>query len=160
MDDKKCRLYIAYGSNLNLKQMPRRCPSAEIVGTATLHNWRLRFRGGRSGAIATIEHQKGCKVPVLVWRLQPSDERALDSYEGWPYLYRKEQLQITINGKRTSAMVYIMNEVVRSYNAPSDAYFDSIYEGYKDAGFDTDILFYAAYGNADGFRKPGPANHS
>lgn len=159
-NQKKDRLYIAYGSNLNLKQMARRCPTAEIIGTAMLRNWRLRFRGGRCCAVATIERQNGGKVPVLVWQLQPSDEQALDGYEGWPYLYRKEQLRITVNGKRVSAMAYRMNDAARPYHIPSDAYFDSIYEGYKDAGFDTDILFRAAYGNADGFRKPGPADHS
>ena len=37
----KDRLYIAYGSNLNLEQMKRRCPTAEVVGTAELKNWRL-----------------------------------------------------------------------------------------------------------------------
>jgi len=37
------RLYIAYGSNLNLKQMAHRCPTAKVVGTAMLHNWRLAF---------------------------------------------------------------------------------------------------------------------
>lgn len=148
-NQKKDTLYIAYGSNLNLKQMARRCPSARLVGTAALYNWRLRFRGGHCNAVATIEPQKSYKVPVLVWRLQPTDERSLDSYEGWPYLYRKEQLRITVNGKRVSAMVYIMNDVVRSYNTPSNVYFDSIYMGYKDAGFDTDILFRAAYGNID-----------
>ena len=28
--------YIAYGSNLNLRQMARRCPTAKVVGTALL----------------------------------------------------------------------------------------------------------------------------
>ena len=37
------RLYIAYGSNLNLDQMKRRCPTAEVIGTAELKNWRLWF---------------------------------------------------------------------------------------------------------------------
>ena len=42
------RLYIAYGSNLNLEQMKRRCPTAEVVGTAELRNWRLWFRDRKS----------------------------------------------------------------------------------------------------------------
>lgn len=40
----KDRLYIAYGSNLNLEQMKHRCPTAEVVGAAELRNWRLWFR--------------------------------------------------------------------------------------------------------------------
>ena len=70
----KCRLYIAYGSNLNLEQMKHRCPTAEVVGTAELKNWRLWFRGGNHSAVATIERERGFKVPVLIWRIQPEDE--------------------------------------------------------------------------------------
>ena len=71
----KRRLYLAYGSNLNLEQMSRRCPTAEVVGTTILNNWRLMFRG-----VATVERCKGGKVPVLVWNIQPKDEAALDIY--------------------------------------------------------------------------------
>ena len=77
---EKDRFYIAYGSNLNLGQMARRCPTAEIVQTAYLRNYRLMFRG-KGAAVATVEKHKGSKVPVLIWQLQPSDERALDAYD-------------------------------------------------------------------------------
>ena len=99
------RLYIAYGSNLNLRQMSYRCPTAKVVGTAVLRNWRLLFCG-----VATIERYKGGEVPVLVWDIQPKDERALDIYEGYPQLYRKETVRVTLNGKQVKAMIYIMNK--------------------------------------------------
>lgn len=136
---KRPRYYIAYGSNLNLRQMNHRCPTAEVIGTATLSNWRLRFRGG-SSAVATIERATGYKVPVLIWQLQPSDEKMLDRYEGWPYLYRKENLRVTVNGKRISAMVYIMNEANHSYGTPSTGYLATIFEGYEDSGFNLEVL--------------------
>ena len=97
-------LYIAYGSNLNLAQMAGRCPTAEVVGKAMLRGWRLAFR-----SVATIERRIGYSVPVLVWKLRPEDETALDRYEGWPNLYYKENLKVTLDGKRRTAMVYIMN---------------------------------------------------
>ncbi len=100
----KQKLYIAYGSNLNLEQMAVRCPTAEVVGTTVLRNWRLVFNG-----VASIERHKGSAVPVLVWRIRPRDEDALDVYEGWPTLYRKESLNISLDGKQVRAMVYIMN---------------------------------------------------
>ena len=50
----KDRFYIAYGSNLNLGQMARRCPTAEAVKATYLHNYRLMFRG-KGTAVATIE---------------------------------------------------------------------------------------------------------
>jgi len=143
MSSKKDRLYIAYGSNLNLEQMKHRCPTAEVVGTAVLKNWKLRFRGGNGGAVATVERERGCEVPVLIWRLQPQDERALDRYEGWPYLYRKETLRLTVNGRRAYAMIYIMNEKSHPYGTPSMGYLCTINAGYQTAGFDSKILIEA-----------------
>lgn len=136
----KERLYIAYGSNLNLEQMKHRCPTAEVVGATVLRNWQLRFRGSSHSAVATIERSKGSKVPTLVWRLQPRDEAALDHYEGWPHLYRKETLRITLNGRRVYAMVYIMNEIHYPYGIPSMGYLCTINAGYQTAGFDSSIL--------------------
>ena len=140
MSNKKNeRLYIAYGSNLNLEQMTRRCPTAEVVGKTYLYNYRLMFRGG-STAVATVEKQDGSKVPVLVWRLKPDDEHSLDIYEGYPHLYRKETLRVTVNGKRIKAMIYIMNESQYPYGTPSRSYFETIRQGYESAGFDDKIL--------------------
>ena len=136
---KNGRLYIAYGSNLNLEQMAKRCPTAEVVGKTYLHNYRLMFRG-KSTAVATVEKQDGNKVPVLVWRLQPSDEYNLDLYEGYPNFYRKEMLRISISGRRMSAMIYIMNAVKHPYDTPSRSYFETIRLGYESAGFDFGIL--------------------
>ncbi len=56
------------------------------------------FRGSQFGAVATVVPKPGVCVPVLVWKLRPSDERALDLYEGYPHLYRKENLSVTMDG--------------------------------------------------------------
>lgn len=95
-------------------------------------------------AVATIERYSGHTVPVLVWRLQQKDELALDRYEGWPYLYRKQILRITQNGRRFYAMVYIMNEDNHPYGTPSDYYLGTIQRGYEYSGFDKSILQQAA----------------
>ena len=39
------KFYLAYGSNLNVKQMRFRCPDARIVGTAEIPNYQLLFKG-------------------------------------------------------------------------------------------------------------------
>lgn len=152
-DDKKIqkgRLYIAYGSNLNLRQMARRCPTAEIVGKTVLRNWKLVFRG-----VATIERCTGHTVPVLVWRLQPKDEQSLDAYEGWPHLYRKGTLRITMDGRRVYAMAYIMNENRHPYGMPSKGYFQTILDGYKKAGFNEGTLWRAASDSVNGEERNG-----
>ena len=70
----KQRLYIAYGSNLNLEQMAFRCPTAKVVGKSELKDYELLFRGGRRGAVATVEPKAGSTVPILVWEIQKKDE--------------------------------------------------------------------------------------
>ena len=142
MNNSKRRLYIAYGSNLNLEQMSRRCPTAKVAGTSMLTGWRLMFRGGKTNAVATIEPFDDSCVPVLVWELQPRDEKALDVYEGYPILYRKNTLRVTLDGEEVDAMVYIMNGSGR-YGQPNLFYFNAIYAGYMDAGFDINILYRA-----------------
>jgi hypothetical protein len=137
MSEARGRLYLAYGSNLNLEQMARRCPTAKVVGATVMRNWQLLFWG-----VATIERCKGEKVPVLVWDIKPGDELALDRYEGWPNLYRKESVRVTLHGRQVRAMVYIMNH--GRQQLPSRVYYDTIFEGYKSAGFDTNILRRAA----------------
>ena len=140
MNPEKTKLYIAYGSNLNLEQMKHRCPTAKVVGATALHNWRLWFRGNNHSAVATIEREAGRKVPVLVWRISPKDEVALDRYEGWPFLYRKETMRVTVNGKRVYAMIYLMNTAGHPYGMPSMGYLATINAGYQRAGFDYNIL--------------------
>ena len=49
------RFYIAYGSNLNVRQMRMRCPDAVIIGTAFIPDYRLLFKGSKSGNYLTIE---------------------------------------------------------------------------------------------------------
>lgn len=133
------KLYLAYGSNLNLEQMANRCPTAKVVGNSKINGYRLLFRGAHAGAVATIEPFKGESVPVLAWEITPADEAALDRYEGWPFLYRKETIKVRLNGKTVQAMVYIMNEG-RPLGQPSCYYYSTILEGYKSAGFDVEIL--------------------
>lgn len=138
-------LYIAYGSNLHLGQMARRCPTAEIVGTGELKGYDLRFRGGNGGGLATVEplegpEQAGSTVPVLVWDIKDRDLEALDIYEGYPSLYRKEQQIVELEDGPAEAMVYIMNERCGGYGTPGDYYYNVIREGYESAGFDVGYL--------------------
>lgn len=76
------RYYIAYGSNLNIRQMKMRCPSARIIGTAEIPDYELLFKGSRTGSYLTVEPKTGENVPVAVWETTEEDEAALDHYEG------------------------------------------------------------------------------
>ena len=133
------RLYIAYGSNLNVRQMKTRCPNAKILGTAKLKGWELLFKGSKSGSYLTIEKKENGIVPVVIWEVSESDEKALDRYEGYPRLYDKQMMDVELDGKPVSAMVYIMTPG-HEFGIPSDYYVDTIWQGYESAGFDTQIL--------------------
>ena len=125
--------YIAYGSNLNLTQMSYRCPTAKPFGSAMLKGRQLTFRG-----VATLEPDETAETPVGVWELEPEDEAALDRYEGYPYLYRKETVEVEVRGKRVKAMVYLMNTGRPAM--PSTGYYRTIAEGYDDTGLDIRYL--------------------
>ena len=132
-------IYLAYGSNLNKEQMAYRCPNAEFLGTATLKGYELLFRGGRKSAVATIEPKKNGRVPVGLWSITPRCEKALDIYEGFPHLYRKETVTVELNGDPIEAMVYIMNDG-RPLNEPSPYYYTIIRKGYIDCGLNLQPL--------------------
>ena len=129
----KKKLYIAYGSNINLEQMAYRCPTAERVSTGFVENYELEFR-----RVATIVPKQDNKVPVLVWELNPEDENSLDRYEGFPNMYRKETIPVKIGDKVVDGMVYIMNG--GQISPPPESYYTGILKGYVDNGLDTSYL--------------------
>ena len=131
-------LYIAYGSNINLRQMAHRCPGAKIAGPAELEGHDLLFKGRRHSAAATVEPLNGGAVPVLLWNISKTHEQALDAYEGWPNVYRKEIHKVQFEGKTRQGMLYVMNDAYFGY--PSARYYATIREGYKSAGFDAEYL--------------------
>lgn len=139
--------YIAYGSNLNLKQMSVRCPTAKVVGTTVIKDYQLTFRN-----VATIEPQQGSEVPIAVWDIDEQSEKALDRYEGYPSLYRKEYIDIEIGGKTEKGMVYIMNSGEPAF--PNRYYYDVILQGYNDFGLYTAYLEDAIKDTYNRMKKP------
>lgn len=138
------KYYLAYGSNLDVNQMLRRCPDAIQIGSAVVKDYELLFRGNaRHFGVATIESRKGESVPVGIWSISERDEQALDWYEGWPRLYEKRTFCVTVRGKTISAMAYIMMPG-HKIAPPSAGYLDTIAQGYEDFGFDVGPLMLAA----------------
>lgn len=141
------RFYLAYGSNLNLRQMALRCPTAKAVGTAVIKDYELLFKGSKTGAYLTIEPKVGAEVPVAVWSVEPADEQRLDVYEGYPTFYYKAELDLPVryfSGKKVvrTAFVYIMRED-RPLGMPSGSYVRTCLEGYRNFGFNESILLAA-----------------
>ena len=141
----KNRIYIAYGSNMDLGQMAFRCPTATLFGTGIIEGWRLMFKGSKTGAYATIEKEKGQKVPVLLWQITEDDENSLDHYEGFPTFYYKKTIKVVKTDEHgircgiTQGMVYIMHEN-RKLGIPSSHYLETLDRAYLKFGFDKNIL--------------------
>lgn len=146
------RLYVAYGSNLNIRQMQHRCPTAKLYGTGIVSDYELQFKGQPNCAFATIAPKEGSEVPVAVWEIQPQDERSLDRYEGYPSHYFKQNIPVQLDGEEVNAMVYIMNLKMK-FGLPSPYYYQTVLEGYHDCGLDTEVLDQAVRNSTQNFYK-------
>ena len=144
------RLYVAYGSNLNIHQMKHRCPTAKLYGTGEIKNYELQFKGNPDSAFATIFPREGASVPVAVWEIQPRDERSLDRYEGYPSHYFKQNIPVQLDDEEVNAMVYIMN-LKMGFGFPSPCYYQTVHDGYNDCGLNTDVLDTAVKESAERF---------
>lgn len=141
------KLYLAYGSNLNLRQMARRCPSAELLGYTYLEDTRLIYRGSLSGYYLSIEPAMGSRTPCGVFRITPQDERSLDRYEGYPELYGKVIYRglplYAMDGTRRPATIDAMAyqlPVSAPAGLPIPYYIRICTEGYRNFGFDIAYL--------------------
>ena len=130
------RIYLAYGSNLSRRQMAYRCPEAECIGTASIKDYRLLYKGSMSSAYLTIKRCRGHEVPVGVWKVTEDDEKSLDRYEGYPRFYYKKE--VIIPGDKT-AFIYIMDERL-GVKGTSRHYYDVCAQGYKDFCLDEKYL--------------------
>lgn len=146
------KYYIAYGSNLNVNQMKRRCPESKIIGKGFINNYELLFKGSFTGAYLTIEKKKGGKVPIAIWQVSKQDELNLDIYEGYPKFYYKKNFEIKNNDKKTKAFAYIMHEE-RKINIPSEYYINTCIDGYKFFDFDIKFLKNAIKKSYDFIKK-------
>ncbi len=141
---EKKKYYIAYGSNLNIRQMRYRCPGAKPIGISVIPDYELLYKGSKTGAYLTIEPKNGGLVPIAVWEVTAEDEKRLDIYEGYPNFYYKKEVRLPIrlaNGKtkKVTAFVYIMHEEC-SIAIPSMTYIRTCEEGYRNFGFDVRYL--------------------
>ena len=120
-------IYFAYGSNLHLEQMLRRCPDAEPLTQAILHGHHMVYRRG----VATVERaSKHSQVHGAVYKISKRDLEALDRYEGFPTLYYREEMEVETRGMgHMKAIVYIMHKCYRP-SLPRAGYYEIIEEGY------------------------------
>jgi hypothetical protein len=129
-------LYFAYGSNLNVRHMLRRCPAARKMGSFHLSHARLVFRG-----VADVEYDEEESCPGGLWNITRECEEELDKYEGVDSgLYQKVNLKarMVATGKIRKILVYQM--CCDGIMPPDEHYLRTITQGYKDFGLDLNYL--------------------
>ena len=124
-------LYFAFGSNLNQKQMKRRCRDSKYIGCYSLKNYKLVFRNYfLGGGVADVEKKNNSSVLGAIYKISKKDERELDIYEDFPKTYIKKYFRLL--GKKV--MFYYMPKKTK-HVLPSKRYLNLIIKGYKDCGY-------------------------
>ena len=126
-------LYFAYGSNLNLFQMKRRCKDSIFLKKINLKDFRLTFRSKYRAA--DIEPKKNSIVPGGLFEISKSDEKKLDVYADFPNLYKKYYFYYY--GKRVMTYTMVKKSV---FKFPTERYLNIVKRGYKDCGLDNKYL--------------------
>ena len=126
-------LYFAYGSNLNLFQMKRRCKDSVFLKKYELKGYKLNFRSKYRAA--DIEKSKNSLVPGALFEISKSDEKKLDVYEDFPILYKK--YYFNYYGKKV--MTYTMVNKTE-FRYPTERYLNVVKRGYKDCKLDMKYL--------------------
>ncbi len=128
--------YFAYGSNMSLKQMKKRCPQHKVVGQGILRGfrWIINSRGFAN----VIQSADDCVIGV-VYEISGSDEADLDKKEGVAKgSYNKKTLDLSINDAQTPCLVYI--DTVEKEGSPGEEYVRRIEDGIKDAKLPPDYV--------------------
>ena len=119
-------LYFAYGSNLNLIQMKKRCSDSIPVAKVKLKDYKLVFN-----RVADIEESEEDIVYGAIYKVSDRDIKKLDIYEGYPRLYDRIDVEVEDDeGKTYAAFVYVM--VVKGRGHPADSYYKIIKQDFKD----------------------------
>jgi gamma-glutamylcyclotransferase (GGCT)/AIG2-like uncharacterized protein YtfP len=124
-------LHFAYGSNMSVPMMRRRCPAARLEGRALLPGYRFIIT--REGYASVLSAPGACVHGVL-WRLTPRDLAALNAYENLGGgLYRAVTMAVVANRRRVAALVYVGRS--RARGRPRSGYMDIVTAAAREAGF-------------------------
>ena len=135
--------YFAYGSNLDVQQMTRRCPGATVVGLGELRDHRLTFpltSHDWDGGVASVAVAHGESVWGVIYELSDADLASLDHYEGCVgpgnqhNVYDRETISVQLvradDGsfpRRLRAWIYLARP--SNPSRPSRRYLDAILAG-------------------------------
>jgi hypothetical protein len=144
--------YFAYGSNMDPRQIIRRCPSYRFYSRAILTDYKLDFtlrsRQRRCG-VANVVPCKTAKVIGVIYRINSTRDWArLDRAEGFRKgkkrsnrYVRSQIFTTTINDKKLDVLAYIyIGLIEKSPPPPSNAYLDQMIYGADHWGLPAEYI--------------------
>jgi len=104
--------YFAYGSNMSLDRIQKRCPSAVKIGVASISKYKFACHKASadisSKADAVWTGSSSDKIYGVVYEISGKDDIAyLDVCEGVPIHYKRKKCNVVINGNRVKVWVYL-----------------------------------------------------
>lgn len=129
--------YFAYGSNMDTRQMARRCPTARALQVATLekHAPLINVRG-----VMTVRSSPHGRTHGVLWYLEAADLESLDHVEGVHEgrYERVERLVLLADGGTIDALTYIDRRL--QVGAPREGYLERVLHGAREHGLPPSYL--------------------
>ncbi len=137
-------LYFAYGSNMSVRRMQRRVPSACALHTAALLGYRLAFhKVGRDGSAkcdVVPSPRADERVHGVLYRMAPQHKRDLDEHEGLGRGYAEKRVVVmAADGMLHEAFLYCATHIDRTLR-PFDWYREHVLRGAREHGLPSDYI--------------------
>lgn len=137
--------YFAYGSNMSLRRLKERVPSAERIGMFTLSGHALRFhklsrkdRSAKCDALLT-NNPDDCVIGA-VFEIPEDEKGVLDRAEGLGFGYRQKQVLVDDGyGNSVEAFTYYATNTDPDM-LPYSWYLHHVIQGAKETGVPASYL--------------------
>jgi len=137
-------LYFSYGSNMSVKRLTARAPSAQIRSVATLFGHELRFHKKSKDGSVKCDAFETCDsnhcVIGVVYEIAEIDKLILDEKEGLGYGYEQKTVKLTAaSGEVLSAYTYYATNI-DSELKPYDWYVHHVLTGAREHGLPVEYV--------------------
>ena len=128
--------YFSYGSNMSIRRLRFRVPSASCIGTGSLKQHELRFhkvsRDGSAKCDAVTTADPDHVVYGVVYRIDEAEKPGLDRVEGLGFGYELKSVSIEMeNGVGVQAFCYYAT-AIDSRLKPLDWYREHVLRGARE----------------------------
>ncbi|MCP4406222.1 MAG: gamma-glutamylcyclotransferase [Gammaproteobacteria bacterium] len=154
-------IYFSYGSNMSIKRLQARAPSARFITVATLSRHKLKFhKAGKDGSAkcdaAESDHADSAIIGV-VFDISQAEKSKLDRIEGLGYGYDEKVVLLTSpESEVLEATAYYATNIDSSLR-PYHWYKEHVVRGAKENCFPEHYI--QAIARMDSVTDPEPGRH-